>query len=396
MIDLKGPVSSWAWIAVGIALLISFVADFHNAGQSGAIDLRNRITGVRLLEHGIDPWHYKWSMGDPDVYADVYNNPQLIVSKTTASPALLCLHAPLAALSYAWAKSAWFFGQWFFLVGTGCLWLRQGSRPRHRFFVMLLVTIFTYTASWRLHAERGQAYVLLVFVLAAWMTLAREENRHRLVPFAAGFLAGLLVTLRPTFALLLPFIALHRRGQMMGVVVGLALGIGTPMLLQPPAWTHYAVAMQDNSEYYRDAFDPRPGLRHFPGRIEDISTDDLAAIVPIPFADFSLQALLHSAGLVGFSAWPVLLAWVAPFLVWLWFSRKLSLEILLPAVAAWAFLADLFVPAYRNSYNDVLILDVMAACVCHHDPRAVAGVAGAWLRYPLGGASTPSLLSSRG
>jgi hypothetical protein len=36
------------------------------------------------------------------------------------------------------------------------------------------------------------------------------------------------------------------------------------------------------------------------------------------------------------------------------------MEELLAGLAAWFFLADLCLPAYRNSYNDVLILNVVA------------------------------------
>lgn len=46
------------WIAVGLALLVSFGIDLGNVAQGGWVDMRNRITGVRLLEHGIDPYHF--------------------------------------------------------------------------------------------------------------------------------------------------------------------------------------------------------------------------------------------------------------------------------------------------------------------------------------------------
>ena len=359
---MKGSVPLIAWIVVGVALFISFVADFNNVGQGGAIDLRNRITGARLLEDGRDAYHYKWHYGEPEKYADVYNNPKLTVSKTTASPALLLLHLPLAGMPYRLAQYVWFFLQWLFLAGTGWLWWRVCATPRQRLLVALAMTGFTYTAAWRLHAERGQAYVLLAFLLAAWMVLTLDEKRSRrfVVSCAAGFLAGLLVALRPTFALLLPFLALHRRAQLAGVAVGLALGIGLPMLPHEAAWPEYIVAMQQNSEYYRDGFDPRPGRQHYPGIIEGTSTQIMAHYVAIPYADFSAQALLHALGIVAFPALPVLLVWAVPFAFWLWFSRRQPVASLLPAVAAWAFLADLFLPAYRDSYNDVLILDVLA------------------------------------
>ena len=40
----------------------------------------------------------------------------------------------------------------------------------------LFVTGFTYTAAWRLHAERGQAYVLLAFLFACWLTVTLDPN----------------------------------------------------------------------------------------------------------------------------------------------------------------------------------------------------------------------------
>jgi len=155
------------WVLVGLALLVSFGMDLANTVQGGAIDLRNRITGVRLLEHGVDAYHYKWSNVDPPEYCDPYNNPKLPVSKTTATPALLMLHVPLAALPYRVAQFLWFFAQWLLLLGTGWLWLRACATSRARCVAALFFVGFTYTAAWRLHAERGQAYVLLAFLLHA-------------------------------------------------------------------------------------------------------------------------------------------------------------------------------------------------------------------------------------
>src|SRR5260370_20353914 len=108
---MKGTLPTMGWVIMGLALLVSFGMDFANTSQGGAIDLRNRITGARLLEHGIDTYRYKWRAGEPPEYCDVYNNPKLPVSKTTATPALLLLHLPLAALPYRLGQFLWFFAQ---------------------------------------------------------------------------------------------------------------------------------------------------------------------------------------------------------------------------------------------------------------------------------------------
>jgi hypothetical protein len=357
---MKGMMLTMGCVMVALALLVSFGVDFANTAQGGAIDLRNRITGLRLLEQGIDAYHYKWHEGEPAEYCDVYNNPQLPVSKTTATPALLMLHLPLAALPYRLAQFFWFFAQWLLLLGTGWLWLRACATSRQRWLAALFVTGFTYTAAWRLHAERGQAYVLLAFVFACWLTATLDPKRgNGFHGFIGGCVAGFLVALRPPFVLLLPFLALHRRGQLAGGAAGLLLGFGLPLFINAASWSDYFSAMQTHSELYRDGFDPAPGPQSYPPTIEGIPTDILGNYVAIPYADFSVFALLRWLGFAPFSALPLLLAAAVPFAFWLWFARGRSVERLLPGLAAWFFLVDLFLPAYRDSYNDVLILDVV-------------------------------------
>lgn len=347
-----------AWVAIGFALLVSFGIDFANTAQGGAIDLRNRITGIRLLENHLDAYHYKWREPEPPEYCDPYNNPRLPVSKTTATPALLMLHLPLAALPYRLAQFLWFLVQWLLLLGTAWLWLRQCTTRRQRWVVALFVTGFTYTAAWRLHAERGQAYVLLLFLLTCWLTATLDPKKGN--GFMAGCLAGFLVALRPPFLLLAPFLALHRRGQLPGAIVGLLFGLGLPLPLNPACWSDYFSAMQTHSDLYRNGIDPRPGPQTYPPFIEGVPTDILGNYVNISYADFSVHALLRWCGFAPFPALPLLLALVIAFGIWLGLTQKQRVEALLPGLAAWLFLTDLFLPAYRDSYNDVLILDVVA------------------------------------
>jgi len=356
---MKGMLPMMGWVLAGLALLVSFGVDFANTAQGGAIDLRNRITGLRLLEHGMDAYRYKWHEGEPPEFCDVYNNPNVPVSKTTATPALLMVDLPLAAVPYRLAQFLWFFAQWALLLGTGWLWLRACATPGARLLAALAVTGFTYTAAWRLHAERGQAYVLLAFLFAWWLTATLDGKRGN--GFLAGCVAGFLVALRPPFVLLAPFVALHRRGQLAGMAVGVVLGFGLPLLVNLASWGDYFSAMETHSELYRNGFDVAPGPQHYPARIEGIPTDILGNYAMIPYADFSAHALLRELGFAPFPAAPLFFVVGVPFAFWLWLSRKQSVEGLLPGLAAWFFLADLFLPAYHDSYNDVLILDVALA-----------------------------------
>jgi hypothetical protein len=358
---MKNIMPTAGWVMVGIALLVSFGVDFSNMAQGGSVDLRNRITGARLLERGIDAYHYKWREGEPPEYCDLRNNPRQPVSKTTVTPALLVLHLPLAALPYRQTQFLWLVAQWLLLLGTGWLWLRACTTPLMGWVAALFVTGFSYTLAWRWQAERGQAYVLPAFLFACWLTATPDPKRGN--GFVAGCVAGFLIALRPPFALLLPFLALHRRGQLAGAAAGLLLGFALPMLLNPAIWTDYFSAMQTYSHLYRSDINPGPNPLRYPPTIEGIPTALLGRLMPFHTGDFSAHALLRWLGFEPFPALPVLLAVAAPFAFWLWVTRRQPAERLLPGLAAWFFLTDLFLPAIRFDYHDVFILNVVLAGV---------------------------------
>ena len=333
-----------AWIVLGLLLLVSFGIDLDNSLQGGAIDLRNRITGARLLADGLDPYFYKWHVPEPARYADPHNNPFLPVSKTTVTPAMLALHLPLALLPYRAAQLGWLALQWLFLLGTGWLWLRCCATARQRFLLAAFIVGFTYTAAWRLHAERGQSYVLLVFIFAAWLAGTLKNSPKN--SWWTGLLAGLLVAFRPPFLVLAPFLLLHRRRQLPGAAIGLLLGFVLPLFWRGDAWTKYSAAMNANASLYLDAATVPFPPQEFPPAIEGMPTDLLGNFAPIPFADFSLHHVLGQCGWDNFPTWPPLLAIAAGFLAWLWRSRHGEMPYLLLGLAAWFFLLDLCLPAF--------------------------------------------------
>ena len=369
---MKRIVPVLGWTLLGLAFLASFYLDFANTAQGGAIDLRNRITGVRLLENHMDAFHYKWHLGDPDVFCDLRNNPKLPVSRTTVTPTLLLVHAPEALLPARLGQFLWFLFQWTMLAGTGWIWLRACTAPWQRWLVALFVVGFTYTAAWRLHAERGQSYVVLTFFFAWW--LRRTLDPKTSDGFFAGFLAGLVVALRPPFGLLLPFLALHRRGQLLGAGVALALGVGAPMLLHPATWTEYNTAMRTHAEEYIHGVYIKPGEREFPPTLEGVPTDIMGHYVDtIPFGQFSVHGLLlrlhvepvpEAKVLLGkILLFGAMLAVAVPYVIWLWWSRQMPFAYLAVGMAAWYFLIDLFLPDYRGCYDDVFAINVVAAAL---------------------------------
>jgi len=347
-------------VLLALGLTVSFGVDFSHTVVNGAVDFRNRITGVRLLEHGIDPYHYIWHPGQPDVFCDTRNNPRMTVSKTTVSPAMLMLHAPLAALRYRAAQFAWLLGQWLLLLGTAWLWLRGEMMSLKFWLTAFFVVGFTFTPGWRWEAERGQSYPLLVFLFAYWLTSARGAGRGN--DFIAGVVAGLLVALRPPFIVLLPFVALYRRAQLSGAAAGLLAGLVLPMVMHPHIWIDYASAMQTNSDYYRHASLPPRPPQAFPEKIEGTPTTILSGMTEsYPFVDDSIYALARRWGWKTLPDLPMILVFGGLFFAWLFWKRRANVESLLPAMAAWIFLSDFVMPTTRWAYYDVMILNVVLA-----------------------------------
>ena len=348
-----------AGMVLCLVLLCSFGFDYQNMVRGGSIDLRNRITGIRLMEKGVDPFHYKWRQGEPPEFCDLYNNLAVPVSKTTVTPTFLMVHWPLARFPYRSAQFDWLVFQWVCLIGAGVIWLRACGSVRDRLLWALLLTGFTFTFAWRLHAERGQSYVVLMFLLAWWLTQSRGKSLGG--GFVSGLIAGFLIALRPPLLLVLvPFIVVHGRNQIGGAIAGLAAGAGVPLLLDASCWQDYLGGMQEWSHVYRQGFNPRPPVQDFPPVIEGLPTYLLGRFATLPYADSSLYYLLRkSCGISGLPVLPFAALLVSLVMLWFWRARRLPADVVLVGVAAWSFLMDFFLPAMRNSYNDVLVLNII-------------------------------------
>jgi hypothetical protein len=358
---MKATMPMLGWMALALALLVSFGIDLNNAMPGGAIDLRTRVTGARLLEHGLDPYHYTWHPGEPLDYCNPVENPGGAVNGTTVTPTLLLLHLPLSMLQYRRGHFVYLTAQWLLLLGLGWLWLRACATLRQRWLVALFLTGFTFTAGWRLHAERGQAYVLLAFVFAYWLTVTLDAKRGN--GFWAGCVGGFLMALRPSFLVLAPFLVLHRRGQLAGAAVGLIAGAALPMLLNPAVWSEYFSAMSAHSNLYRNDVHPPQGPPVFPPSIEGMPLAHIKGYAEIRYSDYSGNALLSHLHVAHFPPPALLFIGLALFGLWLWLARRWAIEQLLPGLAAWIFLIDFFLPAARFSYYDVLILNAVFVAI---------------------------------
>jgi len=357
----------WGVLALIILALCSFLCDWTMVSKCGTIDYRNRVTGVRLLMSGLDPYHYKWNRGEPERFCDPYENPKLTISKTTVTPAMLMVGWPWAALPYPLVQILWLLAEWGMLAGLWFVWFSwPGITPRGRWWWSVLVVGFTYTLAWRHHVDRGQAYVMWALLLSGWMRLGLEKPSRK-SGWMAGLLGGVLVALRPPLLLVIaPFLVLRRRNQWLGAALGLLFGLGAPVLLKHSVWQDYGRAMETWSSVYRADSEPRPGPRAFPAKIEDMPVDQLGHFEVTQYADSSIFRLLRTWGWHSVPDKAVLAGLCLVFGLWLWRSRGAGDPVFLLGLAAWSFLSDAFLPAYRNPYNDVMILNTLALVTVTH------------------------------
>lgn len=371
-----------AALALAGVLLASFAEDWRLVTTGGSIDYRNRVTGARVMALGMDPFHYKWRSGGPEELCDPFNNLAMKVSLTTVTPTALLLMLPIAELNYRDAQVVWLVIEWLCLLGSGALWWRLLESGWKRWAWAALIAGFSHTLAWKHHVDRGQIYILLGFLVALWVTLTRERRSGW-----AGVVAGLLLCLRPPVLLLLvPFIWMRDRAQWRAAVVSACVFALMPPAFRGSIWTDYLSGMKGWSELHRHGDKPRPPAQKYPATVEGIEIDKLALHHVRQYADSSIIRILKGQGVLDFPEWPLGLALAAGIGSWCWWRRKAGEAVWLAGFAAWFFLTDWFLPAYRNPYNDVLVLGVLALALQTGRRTfwlALLGLPAGWLLYQI-------------
>lgn len=340
------------------AAALGFVEDVRNTREYGGVDLRNRVVGARVMLEGLDPYRFKWSQDYPDTLLDPIDNPDNEVSRVTVPPTLLILHMPLAGLPYRFQRTAWLYLQWLLLLASLLLFSRCARSGNQALAIWAVGLLLSATSIWRFHVERGQVYILYVFLIALSLWMSRRPWRY--AALTGGLALGLAASLRPTLALMaIPLLVFRKWKLSAGLAAGLAFSVLlSALLFGAAAWRDYAGAMRhherDNLGLAQTVSDKYAGMT-----VEGM--DDLGSRRDFATVNTSVQwSLKRYYGTEVASG--ALLLMLGPLLLLLTLyllgfrAREVSLETAYLAGAAAALLSEYFLPAVKPYYVNIMWL----------------------------------------
>lgn len=203
----------WKWgLLIGVLAVILWVAARRDIGYEKTYtgDLRNRVTGARLVKDGRSPYFYKWAPGDGLRYYDPANFDRMKPSNMTSTPMLYHLLSPLVDLPEAEISKLWLGIEYGMLIGLVLFAFSWAPTAVDKQAVLLTAGLLLLSNGWKSHLSVGQTYLFIPLLAMLFLVFWRKEA----LPawgFAAGVAAICLVSIRPNTALFfVPFLWLLR------------------------------------------------------------------------------------------------------------------------------------------------------------------------------------------
>jgi hypothetical protein len=174
-------------------------------------DLRNRVTGARMIKDGGSPYFYKWKKGDGLRYYDPENFDSVGPSNMTSTPVLYRLLSPLAELQQATISECWLAAEYLMLACLTLFALSRARSPLQKQLVAMVCLLSLLTNGWKEQVTNGQTY-LIVPLFAMLFLVFWAKNDHVVWAVAAGASAACLVLIRVnTLLFFVPFLFMTRR-----------------------------------------------------------------------------------------------------------------------------------------------------------------------------------------
>jgi len=335
------------------AMCISF--DTVNTLKYGALDLRNRVVGVRVLLDGEDPYFFKWEQNTPEEFVDArdfYSN--FPMSRLTTPPTVLLLHFPFASIPYKTQQILWAFIQWLLLLlSIILLSSTTDSIMKKKIIWIIGLLIIASSFFWRLHIDKGQIYILFLFMIILSYWLIKKKDNHIL----SGFILGLTVSLRPPVILMgIPFLIKKRWKFIFSGLAGILISFVSSLFIAPfSLWKSYFNSMEFHEKFHLLIIRPTysfynkriiDGIKHaiFSAdiAIEDSSIQDILRI----FFNLKVKAIILELSLF-------ICILVLTILLWRRIIRSKGNIYLYYIGIVFVIISSFFLPAARLSYMNI-------------------------------------------
>ncbi len=345
------------------ALCISF--DTVNTLKYGAIDLRNRVVGSRLLLKGEDPYYFKWDNDTPEYYVDARDfYKDLPVSRVTVPPTFLLLHIPFAKIDYKTQQILWAIFQWMMLIFIIAIFSKMAdSEIRSKIIWIIGLLCIAGSFFWRLYIEKGQLYVFYAFLIVLAYWISKKSFKYNL--FISGFILGLTISLRPPVILMgIPLLIFRKWKALIGSILGMIIGISSSFIVADLSiWKSYFSAMKIHEQFHLGIIKPIIELHPNFNIIEGVKNSVLSG--DLPMIDSSFQEIFKRYLNIQVQSH---ILWISLIIIILFFSillfgnrkKKISTEMIFLIGLTLVFLSEFFLPAARLSYNNVIWLPLLS------------------------------------
>ncbi|MEA2095910.1 MAG: glycosyltransferase family 87 protein [Candidatus Cloacimonadota bacterium] len=270
--------------AIGISL------DTVNTLKYGAVDLRNRVVGTRVLLDGEDPYFFKWNQDTPEEIVDARDfYPNFPMSRLTVPPTVLLLHSPFASIPYKTQQILWAIIQWILLLFS-ILLLSNTTDSIVKKKILWIIGLLVIASSffWRLHIDKGQIYILFLFMITLSYWLIKKKDNQIL----SGFILGLTASFRPPVILMgIPLLIKKRWKFIFSGLAGMLISFVSSLFIAPLSiWRSYFNSMEFHEKFHLLIIHPAYGFfnKHI---VDGIKNAIFSANLPIE--DSSIQDLLR-------------------------------------------------------------------------------------------------------
>jgi hypothetical protein len=326
----------------------------------GTPDLRNRVIGSRILKHKekTSPYFYKWNKADGDQFLDMYDSPELPMNRNTVTPFTIQLLTPVCSLNYTSLSKSWYIAEAASLLIISLLMLSLAPGIENK-IILLGVTLVEVGLSqnWLLHNLSGQVYIFFPLLLTLLFFLSKKVSV--LNNWLSAIILSSLILMRPPAALfILPFILQSKWGILKNTFL-LILTYFVILFIRNDLWIwqDYFQAMNLWSKELFNQHVTKTYLETF----QTTSVEGSHILSQSPklnlLEDSSVQSFFYRFLHIQLSSFQLLTMMVSCFaIIFLFYFKKIKqadLSDLFLLTFLFYFVAELCIPAIRNSYNAV-------------------------------------------